>query len=381
MLGARACERPGLQSVAHAGRRRVWRVARARLAELHGGVERSCFADDGISRSLEERLSSAKAEICAAEAEKHEKEQHAYEALREQVILRDDILKEYKILQQEAEENSKLQEFLMDTGRSVDSLHPSRTKPVPKHVKRQRDASLCLVTMKDETLDPKYQSEELDASVGGKEQKTEIDPFTQLSGPSDSSRSSNLEDDIWTFSIRLKIWNQRLAIILTYACGINIVVDVSTKNCLRKHRDLSSLLRSIGGAIFCISQEYELASPSDLLRIALRIHQQPCDSFQRGGKEVASRRLVWLVITEGCFKPLDMFARACGALMDFESRGLEVFWSRRSANGVAEGGVIIKVPEKGIGPILRSLGAKEKGVSLGQERGKSRGEKGWLRMR
>ncbi|PKA56488.1 hypothetical protein AXF42_Ash015261 [Apostasia shenzhenica] len=76
-----------------------------------------------------------------------------------------------------------------------------------------------------------------------------------------------------------------------------------------------------------------------------------------------------------------MLARVCGALIDFKTRGPEVFWSWRSANGIAEGGVNTKRPEKGIRPVLRGLVLGEKGVSSSQERGESRGKKGWLRMR
>ncbi|KAJ0968132.1 hypothetical protein J5N97_025049 [Dioscorea zingiberensis] len=65
---------------------------------------------------------AAKNEIAAAEQEKLEKERLAQKALGEQEQLMDAIVQESMKLQQEADENSKLREFLMDRGRIVDVL-------------------------------------------------------------------------------------------------------------------------------------------------------------------------------------------------------------------------------------------------------------------
>ncbi|CAH2039040.1 unnamed protein product [Thlaspi arvense] len=72
--------------------------------------------------TLEIRLAAALEMKKDAEQEKKEKEETALKALAEQEAIMEKVVQESKLLQQEAEENSKLREFLMDRGQVVDSL-------------------------------------------------------------------------------------------------------------------------------------------------------------------------------------------------------------------------------------------------------------------
>jgi hypothetical protein len=67
-------------------------------------------------------LNAAQKEIGEALQVKLEKEASAREALALQERIMDDLVEESKLLKQEAEANSKLQDFLMDRGRLVDML-------------------------------------------------------------------------------------------------------------------------------------------------------------------------------------------------------------------------------------------------------------------
>ncbi|XP_058077797.1 uncharacterized protein LOC131226115 isoform X2 [Magnolia sinica] len=75
-----------------------------------------------MCRDLQARLAAAEAERAAAEQEKREKEESAQKAFAEQELIMERVVQESKKLQQEAEENAKLREFLMDRGRVVDVL-------------------------------------------------------------------------------------------------------------------------------------------------------------------------------------------------------------------------------------------------------------------
>lgn len=72
--------------------------------------------------SLEARKAAAEIEIAAAELEKLEREKVVHESLKDHELMMDCALAESQKLQQEAEENLKLREFLMERGRVVDSL-------------------------------------------------------------------------------------------------------------------------------------------------------------------------------------------------------------------------------------------------------------------
>ncbi|XP_047962388.1 uncharacterized protein LOC125207191 [Salvia hispanica] len=75
-----------------------------------------------MQQTLEVRLTEAQNVIKYAELEKTEKENAAMKALTEQELIMEKVLQESKILNQQAEDNSKLREFLVDRGRAVDTL-------------------------------------------------------------------------------------------------------------------------------------------------------------------------------------------------------------------------------------------------------------------
>ncbi|XP_042048533.1 uncharacterized protein LOC121794439 isoform X1 [Salvia splendens] len=77
---------------------------------------------NAMQQTLEVRLTEAQNVIKSAELEKTEKENAAMKALTEQELIMEKVLQESKILNQQAEDNSKLREFLVDRGRAVDTL-------------------------------------------------------------------------------------------------------------------------------------------------------------------------------------------------------------------------------------------------------------------
>ncbi|KAI8522855.1 hypothetical protein RHMOL_Rhmol13G0029200 [Rhododendron molle] len=98
------------------------RELQSRLLSLADERDKSLAILDDMRRNIEERLEAAETERKVAEEEKMEKEASARNALAEQQLIMEKVVEESKILKQEAEENSKLQEFLMDRGRFVDVL-------------------------------------------------------------------------------------------------------------------------------------------------------------------------------------------------------------------------------------------------------------------
>ncbi|WOL03207.1 hypothetical protein Cni_G11927 [Canna indica] len=74
-----------------------------------------------IQKTLEARAAVLEEEIAKAELEKLEKAAVATEALREQEVIMASVVEESKKLQQEADINSKLRDFLMHCGRLVDA--------------------------------------------------------------------------------------------------------------------------------------------------------------------------------------------------------------------------------------------------------------------
>lgn len=65
-----------------------------------------------MRQTLELRLATAEAERKAAEHEKLEKEEAAQQALAEQEVIMDKVVQESKVLQQQAEENTKVSKLL-----------------------------------------------------------------------------------------------------------------------------------------------------------------------------------------------------------------------------------------------------------------------------
>jgi hypothetical protein len=93
-----------------------------RLLNLSEDRDKSLSVLHEMRGVLETRLAAALEIKYAAEQEKQEKEGCARNALAEQEAIMEKVVQESKLLNQEAEENSKLREFLMDRGRIVDSL-------------------------------------------------------------------------------------------------------------------------------------------------------------------------------------------------------------------------------------------------------------------
>ncbi|XP_027936584.1 uncharacterized protein LOC114191549 isoform X4 [Vigna unguiculata] len=94
----------------------------SRLLSLSDERDKSLAILNEMRQVLEARLAAAEEFKKAAENEKLAKEESAQKALAEQEKLVEKVLHESGRLQQEAEENSKLREFLMDRGQVVDML-------------------------------------------------------------------------------------------------------------------------------------------------------------------------------------------------------------------------------------------------------------------
>ncbi|MFS7901856.1 putative ubiquitin system component CUE [Helianthus anomalus] len=93
-----------------------------RLFTLSDERKRSLAILDEMRKALESRLAAALDEIATAEQHKLENERAAKEALLYQESQMEKVVEEAKKLKLVAEENTKLQEFLMDRGRAVDIL-------------------------------------------------------------------------------------------------------------------------------------------------------------------------------------------------------------------------------------------------------------------
>ncbi|XP_022727731.1 golgin candidate 5-like [Durio zibethinus] len=98
------------------------RELQSRLLSLSEERDKSLAILDEMRQTLEVRQAAAEELLKTAEQEKWEKEEHARNALAEQEAIRVKVVEESKILQQEAEQNGKLREFLMERGLIVDSL-------------------------------------------------------------------------------------------------------------------------------------------------------------------------------------------------------------------------------------------------------------------
>lgn len=98
------------------------RELQGRLLNLSNERNRSLAILDEMRQVLEARLAVAEEVLKAAEQDKLLKEESARKALLEQELIMEKVVQESKRLQREAEENSKLREFLMDRGQIVDVL-------------------------------------------------------------------------------------------------------------------------------------------------------------------------------------------------------------------------------------------------------------------
>ncbi|XP_031263787.1 uncharacterized protein LOC116122020 [Pistacia vera] len=98
------------------------RELQTRLLSLSDERDKSLAILDEMRETLEGRLAVAEEVRKEAEEEKLRKEESARSSLAEVEAIMENVVQESKFLQQDAEENSKLREFLMDRGRVVDSL-------------------------------------------------------------------------------------------------------------------------------------------------------------------------------------------------------------------------------------------------------------------
>ncbi|XP_010931961.1 uncharacterized protein [Elaeis guineensis] len=94
----------------------------SRLINMSDERNKSLLILDKIRQNLEARLAAAEEARARAEQEKLEKEELARQVLNEEATIMMTVEHESRRLQQEAEENSKLREFLMDRGRILDIL-------------------------------------------------------------------------------------------------------------------------------------------------------------------------------------------------------------------------------------------------------------------
>ncbi|KAJ4969573.1 hypothetical protein NE237_016274 [Protea cynaroides] len=94
----------------------------SRIQNLSDEREKSLAILEEMSQSLEIRLAAAEEERKIAELEKLETEKSARMALAEKELAFEQVFKDAEILKQQAEENSKLRDFLMDRGHVVDIL-------------------------------------------------------------------------------------------------------------------------------------------------------------------------------------------------------------------------------------------------------------------
>ncbi|KAJ7977438.1 Ubiquitin system component Cue [Quillaja saponaria] len=92
------------------------------LLSLSDERDKSLAVLDEMHHTLEARLAAAEDLRKKAEQEKLEKEESARNVLAEQEAIMEKVVHESMQLKQEAEENSKLREFLMDRGSIVDML-------------------------------------------------------------------------------------------------------------------------------------------------------------------------------------------------------------------------------------------------------------------
>lgn len=98
------------------------RELQTRLVSMSDERNKALAMLDEMRQSLEVRLEEAEREIKVAEQERIEKEEYAHKSLAYENSIMEKVVQESKILEQEAEKNSDLREFLMDRGRLVDII-------------------------------------------------------------------------------------------------------------------------------------------------------------------------------------------------------------------------------------------------------------------
>lgn len=98
------------------------RELQSRVLSLSDERDKSLAVVDEMRDTLEVQLAEAENEIKSADQGKVEKEKAAKKALADQEVIMEKVVQESKILKQQAEDNAKLREFLVDRGHVVDML-------------------------------------------------------------------------------------------------------------------------------------------------------------------------------------------------------------------------------------------------------------------
>ncbi|KAK6120091.1 hypothetical protein DH2020_046221 [Rehmannia glutinosa] len=98
------------------------RELQSRVLSLSDERDKSLAVLDEMHQTLGVRLAAAENEIKSAEHEQSEKEKAAMKAFADQELIMEKVVQESKVLKQQAEDNAKLREFLVDRGRVVDML-------------------------------------------------------------------------------------------------------------------------------------------------------------------------------------------------------------------------------------------------------------------
>ncbi|XP_039119528.1 uncharacterized protein LOC120255822 [Dioscorea cayenensis subsp. rotundata] len=146
------------------------------LLSVSNERDKSLGIIDEIRNTLETRLASAKAEIAAAEEEAFEKKVLALKALADGRLFAVSIFEEKEKLQQEAEENLKLKEALMNHGQIIDILRleiasilkdvMTLKERVDGHIPLSRSASRVSVTSNPVSLSTELSDSQIAPSEG-----------------------------------------------------------------------------------------------------------------------------------------------------------------------------------------------------------------------
>lgn len=122
------------------------RELQTRLLGLADEKDKSLALLDEMRKALEARLAASEEERKAAENEMLEKQEIARGALVEQEFIMEKVVQESKLLQQEAKENAKLRDFLMEKGHFVDELQGEISVICQdvKSLKEKFDKRVCL---------------------------------------------------------------------------------------------------------------------------------------------------------------------------------------------------------------------------------------------
>ncbi|WCJ21499.1 hypothetical protein M5689_003646 [Euphorbia peplus] len=197
-----------------------------RLLSLSDERDKALSILNEMDQTLEARLAVADELKKAAEKQKLEKEESARSALAEQEAIMEKVVQESKILQQEAEENSKLREFLVDRGHVVDTLqgeisvicHDVRLlkekfdERVPLSKSISSNQTSCILassgsSAKSMASDPIFQHRETFMSpTKNRSPASSVDgrsPASSVKGKSSSSEEKdtkiNFDEDDWEF--------------------------------------------------------------------------------------------------------------------------------------------------------------------------------------